>query len=254
MPADRGYDIFPRTFKARVLLALAFLGGLGMIALSLVPAVLLFMGLLERPPCSGSARESCLQAQVELAPIAQSSCEGVGRRVCLVPLGQTDPDLVQELVDYYREVYGLDIGVLTPTAIPAEMLDPERRQIASESLADSLATSFPDDYYDPDVVLIGLTPLDLYTKGRDWRFAFGHAEWGAESRAVVSTYRMHVGTFGLVDHERVVERTRKMMTKYLGLMYYGLPLSDEPTSPLFNRILSVYDLDRMEEPLSAADR
>jgi hypothetical protein len=63
---------------------------------------------------------------------------------------------------------------------------------------------------------------------------------------------MHLGAFGLVDDERVLTRTRKLVTKYIGFMHYGLPASEDPTSPMYGSILSVPDLDTMEEPLSVA--
>ena len=166
-----------------------------------------------------------------------------------MPLGQVDPDVVRNLVDYYWQEYGLRIGVLTPSAVPAEMVSDERRQIDGASLADYLGKLFPADYADPDVVLIGLTPLDLYAHDEDWRFELGYADWSGPSHGVVSTYRMHLGTFFLVDDERVLSRTRKMVTKYLGLMVYRLPLSDDPTSPMYGHIMSVSDLDEMREPL-----
>ena len=252
MGAGRGYDIFPRTFKARLLLAIAFVGGLFLMAGWVALMVLVsdaIPRLFELPPCSESEREGCVKAQTELVAIAQASCEGSERRVCFVPLGQVDPDLVRNLVKYYRDEYGLEIGLLTPSAIPAEMVNPDREQIDGESLADYLGTLFPADFNDPNVALIGLTPLDLYAKDRDWNFELGHANWSAQSRAVVSTYRMHLGTFRLVDDERVFSRTRKLVTKYIGLMFYGLPPSDDPTSPMYGRILRVSDLDKMEEPL-----
>jgi predicted Zn-dependent protease len=255
MPAgNKGYDIFPRTLKARLLLAIAFLAGLGMIAgwllFLIVPTI--YYEVYEDPPCSGSDQQGCLAAQLELVPIAQPSCEGTGRRVCFLPLGQVDPDLVRNLVAYYRDVYGLEIGVLTPSAIPAIMIDPDREQIDGESLAKWTAALFPADFNDPNVAFIGLTPLDLYADDRNWRFQLGYATWGRQSRAVVSTYRMHLGTFGLVDDERVLMRTRKLVTKYVGFMHYGLSASEDPTSPMYGNILSVPDLDTMEEPLSVA--
>jgi predicted Zn-dependent protease len=253
MPAGKGYDIFPRTLKARLLLAIAFLGGLGLVVGWLfLPLLFVISGIFEDPPCSGSDQQGCLEAQIELAPFARPSCEGSGRRVCFVPLGQVDPDLVRNLVSYYRDVYGLEIGVLTPSAIPAGTINPDREQIDGESLADFLGALFPADFYDPNVALIGLTPLDLYANDRDWRFQLGNAQWGTQSRAVVSTYRMHLGAFGLVDDERVFTRTRKLVTKYVGFMHYGLPASEDPTSPMYGSILSVSDLDTMEEPLSVA--
>ena len=252
MPAGKGYDIFPRTFKARLLLALAFLSGLSLITSWLFLPLLLAQlvpGLGEAPPCSGSDRQGCLEAQLDLSATAQPSCDGYERRVCFVPLGKVDPDLVHNLVAYYQDEYGLEIGVLTPSAIPTDMINPARDQIDGASLADSTVSLFPADFYDPNVALIALTPLDLYAEDRNWRFQLGHAAWDEQPRAVVSTYRMHLGTFRLVDDQRVFARTRKMVTKYLGLMFYDLPLSDDPTSPMYGNILSVSDLDKMGEPL-----
>lgn len=253
METRRRYDIFPRTFKARLLLALAFLGGVpifaAQVALSFLGPDVLFFWLSEDPPCTGSEREGCLEAQADLASVAQASCEGSERRVCFVPLGQIDPELVRDLVEYYSDEYGLDIGLLTPSAIPADMIDPDREQIDGRSLADYMRALFPADFDDTDVALIGLTPLDLYAEDKDWRFEFAHANWSAQSRGVVSTYRMHAGTFRFVDNARVLSRTRKLVTKYIGLMIYHLPLSDDPTSPMYGHILSVTDLDKMEEPL-----
>ena len=338
MKAGRQYDIFPQTFKARLLLTVAFLGGLTIVgsyfvlsALAIgifgdldlfgnvevtvenraeqqltiyvdgqseavVPAgqtvgfttlklqwrfggalfqavdndgFIVFQGDFDlddledidyhivieapagaiAPPCSGLERERCLELQTELEPIAQTTCERSERRVCFVPLGQVDPELVRNLVQYYHEEYGLEIGVLTPSAIPTGMTNTDRKQIDGESLATYLGTLFPADFDDPNVALIGLTPLDLYAEDRDWRFQLGNANWSEQSRAVVSTYRMHLAAFGLVDDERVFSRTQTLVTKYLGLMFYDLPLSDDPKSPMFGNILSVSDLDEMEAPL-----
>ena len=252
MTAERGYDIFPRTWKARLLLAVAFVGGLCIIAGYVAYYVFTLSacyGWFGSPPCSGSDLEGCLPAQSELAPAAEASCEGVGLRICFVPLGQVDPDLVRNLADHYRYDYGMRTGVLTPSAVPEEMVSHERHQIDGASLADYMGKLFPADFEDPNVVLIGLTPLDLYAHDRDWNFELGWADWSGPGHGVVSTYRMHLGRFFLVDDERVLSRTRKMVTKYVGLMYMRFPLSDDPTSPMYGNIMSVSDLDRMKDSL-----
>jgi len=41
-----------------------------------------------------------------------------------------------------------------------------------------------------------------------------------------------------------------MVTKNIGIMYFGLPASDNPRSVLFRNILGVDDLDRMTEEFS----
>ena len=65
---------------------------------------------------------------------------------------------------------------------------------------------------------------------------------------------MHLGESGFVNDEQVFSRTRAIVTKYIGLMVYDLPTSDDPKSPMFGNILSVTDLDVMEEPLSLPSR
>ncbi|MFB3093343.1 MAG: hypothetical protein ACE1ZN_02910, partial [Dehalococcoidia bacterium] len=70
------------------------------------------------------------------------------------------------------------------------------------------------------------------------------------ARAVVSTSRLNPKFFGISEGQGALySRTRKLITKNLGLLYYGLPPSDDPESPLYNSILSTADLDNMEEPL-----
>jgi len=214
-----------------------------------------FEGLFELPPCStDDEREVCRDAQAELIADSQPTCEGVGDRVCFVPLGQVDPDLVRGLVEYYREEYGLQIGILTPSEAPWQYISPDRDQAEGAAMAEYAKELFPDDYADPKVTLIALTPLDLYTAERDWRFLLGTANEEPAPHAIVSTYRMHLGSWGLVDDDLVEERTRKLVTKYIGQLQYGLPPEDDPSSPMFDNILSVDDLDHMEEPLRVANR
>ena len=343
MGAGRGYDIFPRTFKARLLLALAFLAGLAItgsyLAVSLVTCdffdfldevevtvenrtdrlltiyvagqseavvtpgdttafttqkiswkfggakvqavdsngVVVFeddldLGDLERmdyrivieppaedsgsvyPPCYGSELPACLGAQTELQAIARDSCEGSGRRVCLVPLGQVSPELIEHFVDHYAEQYGIPASVLAPVAIPRELVDPLREQVDGVTLIDYAGSLFPEEYVDSDVVLIALTPVDLYDRTSTWRFIFGTKGTYTDPKAVVSTFRMNPQTFGEPRNDELLfSRARKLVTKYIGLLYYGLPLSDDPRSPLYDSILSLGDLDRMEEPLPVPD-
>jgi len=44
-----------------------------------------------------------------------------------------------------------------------------------------------------------------------------------------------------------MRRVQKLVTKSIGLMYFGLPLSDDPGSVLYRNILGPRDLDRMSE-------
>jgi hypothetical protein len=55
-------------------------------------------------------------------------------------------------------------------------------------------------------------------------------------------------TAGPSASEEVLQgRLRKMVTKNIGIMYYGLPLSAAPRSVMYGNILGVEELDYMSE-------
>jgi predicted Zn-dependent protease len=202
------------------------------------------------PLCSRSRQRDCLEAQTELEPLASGSCAGLERRICFVPLGLVDPDTVLQLVEYYQAEYGLTIGLLTPSAIPEDAIDPGRNQVDGPSLIEYMERLFPDDAMDPEAVLIGLTPMDIYDRESHYRYLFGSRGSFEDPRGVVSTYRMQLAATAPAERDKVISWTRKLVTKYIGLFYYGLEVSDDQKSPMYNNILSVRDLDRMSEPLS----
>jgi predicted Zn-dependent protease len=167
-----------------------------------------------------------------------------GRRVFLAPLGRFPADTARALVDHYRQKYGLEITVLDPATIDPAARDGGRDQLVAENLIESMRSSYPAVARDSDAVLIGLTSEDLYIRDRpDWKWAFGLR---LEDRfGVVSTARMQ-GAFAFADEIEMV-RLRKMVTRDIGLMYYGLPVSDSPRSVLFRDIDGVGDLDSLSE-------
>jgi predicted Zn-dependent protease len=201
------------------------------------------------PPCYGPDFDRCQEAQAELAPIAQDSCAGEGRRVCLVPLGQVSPELVQHLIAHYQEEYGLPVTVMRPPAVPDEVVNSDRGQVSGEAIVDYFLGDFPEMSLDPNAVVIGLTPLDMYTEHQNWRFAFGVKGSFTNPRGVVSTFRTDPDTIGKRNDELLFTRARKMVTRYIGFLYYGLLPMPDPTSVLYESILSLDDLDRMGETL-----
>lgn len=205
-------------------------------------------------PCTGSKFEGCLGAQAGLEPIAKPSCDGLGRRICLAPLGQIDASLVEQLVEYYRAQYGLDVAVLTPLAVPAQAADPKRQQADAATLIINFGVVFPEAYADPEAVLIGVTPLDLYDSTSHFRYVFGLKGDTRDPKGIVSTFRMTPEFYGSpADPDLLFSRSRKLLTKYIGLLYYDLPPSDDPASPMYNKILGPADLDAMGEPLSVPE-
>jgi hypothetical protein len=166
-----------------------------------------------------------------------------GRTVYLAPLGGLSAAELQDLADFYAVRYDLDVSILPPAPVPAGLKDPGRHQVAAEDLIGLLPSIYPEAA-DPNSVVIGVLPADIYVRGiPEWRWAFGNRAQG--HLAVVSTARMHAtGVFGA---GLAASRLRKMVTRDIGVLYFGLPLSNDPHSVLYSEILSVADLDRLGE-------
>ena len=201
-----------------------------------------------RAPCAGEELESCLENQDELVDIASHSCEGEGRRVCLLPLGQVDPVLMQSLVDYYRDRYGLPISIIQPTFIPLDYVEPKRGQVRAWELMDYARIRGAASFFGSDIVLIGITPVDIFNEYAHYKWLFGVKTAPEQPLAVISTFRMQPELYGhLPDDDLFQTRVRKMVSRYIGVLYYELPESPDPQSPIFNSIGGLSDLDFMSE-------
>ena len=167
-------------------------------------------------------------------------------KVYFVPLGDfISPSLVK-LVLYYKQKYGLSIEPLAAIKLETPAADFERRQLIAEELIALMKRHYSQLANDPNVILIGITPGDMYIRQYTWQFAFG---WRQEGRfAVVSSARMDPVRFGQSpDDELLHMRLRKMITRNLGIMYYGMNQSRNPTSVLYYSIFGLDDLDRLGE-------
>lgn len=210
---------------------------------------------LPEPRCTGDELESCLAAQSELNAIAVDSCDGADRRVCLMPFGQVSARLVERLFEHYRVEYGLTVSVLVPQPVPPNIPRSVGDQHDAHVLLEYMAEQFPDAYHDPNAVLIGLTPVDIYDSTSHYRYVFGLKGTPEDPRGIISTSRMGPEVYGEGPDEGVkLERTRKMVTRYIGLLYFGLPTTRDRNSLLYDNILGPADLDEMDEPLPLEER
>jgi predicted Zn-dependent protease len=65
---------------------------------------------------------------------------------------------------------------------------------------------------------------------------------------IVSAARMDPRVFGLPrDEDLFFTRVAKMVTKHIGVMYFSLPFSEDPTNVMYNEIHSLDALDRVGE-------
>jgi len=173
---------------------------------------------------------------------------GSVRQLRLVPFDDFSPALLTRLQRYFQDTYGLQVTVAPSIAVPVTALDNARQQVIAERLLDAVASASPAA--GSRDVSIALTEYDMMIADKpEWRFGFSlRNEAGAI--AVISTARMDPANYGLPrDDELLFRRVLKMVSKSVGILYYGLPVSADPTSVMYNNILSVDDLDQMGERL-----
>ena len=179
------------------------------------------------------------------APLDVSRLKGSGT-LYLVPLSESLTGTLYELASLYRRKYGLRVEVKRPLRVPAAAYDAGRRQLVAEEVVSALGREYGVADAGQELVIIGVTADDMYIGGKDWSYAFSYRRDGV---AVVSSARMDHGLFGLkpASRERQQSRLRKMITKNVGVLYFRLPLSDDPRSVLYGNVGGPQELDRMGE-------
>jgi predicted Zn-dependent protease len=173
-----------------------------------------------------------------MSPIPDPS-PPAARNVYFAPIGEFPPADVEALVKHYHDKFALDIEVLPTIDVPDKALNPDRNQLIAERLIDAVGDT-REVAADPTAIAIGLTSTDMYIAKLTWAYAYGLRSNG--HLAVVSTGRMDD-----FFHARVMRRLEKMITKELGILYFGLPESDDPGSVLYRNIDGQRELDTMSE-------
>ena len=177
--------------------------------------------------------------------VEKNTLKGSGT-VYLVPLGDFPPATIENLAEYYRKRYGIDIMTLPKLELPKAVKSDERKQLIAEELITLIKNVKPELVHDPKAFVIGLTNEDMFIQQRDWQYAYS---WRHDAKyAVISSNRMNEGSlFRAASDELTQIRLRKMVTKNIGLLYFHLPQSDNPRSVLYGRVDSLKDLDKMGE-------
>jgi predicted Zn-dependent protease len=167
-----------------------------------------------------------------------------GSKIYFVPIGSFPSEEIEPLVRYYHEKYKLEITIAKRIPVDPATSDDSRHQLIAEKLAASLR-NLSEYANDPNAVLIGFTSEDIYPMSQNWQFAFG---WrlGSAGAAVVSTARMSLHYDGEPSGIDLPERRlRKVVTKDIGILYYGLSQSQNPRSVLYSQILGIEELDQV---------
>ncbi len=194
--------------------------------------------ITDLPICTGGAFGG------EYVPIDASQLHADGR-VVLVPFGDFPVADAGRIAARFKAKYALDISVGPPLPLPDDAFVVEREQVDSDVLLSALERAYPGTT--TRTVTIGLTRADMFIKQLNWNYAFSNRR--APRFAVVSPARMDRGCMGIrtANADTQMARLRKMVGKNIGVLFYGLPLSNNPRSMMYVAIGGPQELDTMRE-------
>ena len=177
-----------------------------------------------------------------------SACAARPARVLyLVPI-HAAPELIESLAAYYRDRLGVNVQLPGAVQVDSLAFDTSRRQLVAEEAIKlmrdryaALAASGP---------VIGVTSWDMYIRDRPWQFGFS---WRQPPYAAVSYARMDPARLGEgPSGDRLAGRLRKMVSRNVGVLLFGLGTNADRTSLMYQDIMGIDDLDRTDEDLARA--
>jgi predicted Zn-dependent protease len=194
----------------------------------------LLLSLLIFPGCLGKPRQVSKSNNVA----------NLSGKIYFVPLAEFPLTMAQELAAHFRNKFAVAIEVLPSEPLDEAAVDSKRKQLIAEALVSSIKRRNPSQVNEPNSIIIGLTTDDMYIEKYNWNFCFG---WRQEGKyAVISNARMHFASRS-VSPQQIRSRLRKMVTRYIGLLYFRLPQNKEPRSVLYQNVDGLRELDFMGE-------
>ena len=170
-------------------------------------------------------------------PVAQlNSLKGTGC-IYLVQMGtHTAPYSLDDFAQWLRSKYALDVRVLAPSGPDAGAFDASRRQYVAELLYAGMKREHPDLAADSNAYLIGFTDASMYSVFYRWSSTFSQRDH--QRAAVISANGMEDslferrGTDAATANQHFEARMRRVLLKDVAVLYWHLPLNNDPSSVL----------------------
>ena len=185
-------------------------------------------------------REAELAALFHAGPVAnREELKGTGR-IYLVPLeAHTAAYSVEDFAEWLRAKYDLDVQVLPPLAVDRAAWDGGRRQWVAELLYAQMKRQHADLAADPNAYLIGFTDESMYSVNNGWKFSLTQRDM--QRAAVISAHEMQDGWLYRIRNaglarEHLETRLRRILLKDVAILYWHLPLNNDPTSLLHDTL------------------
>jgi YD repeat-containing protein len=159
------------------------------------------------------------------APLARiEELHGTGR-IYLVQLGpHTLPYQLDNLAQWLRATYALDVQVLPAIALDHAAWDTTRNQYIGELLNDQIKRDLPILAADPNAYLIGFTDADMYSISEKWDASFTQRDH--HRVAIISAHDLDYSS------QLLQSSLHRILLRDVALLYWQLPINNDPNSVL----------------------
>lgn len=142
-----------------------------------------------------------------------------------------------ELALWLHTRYKLDARVLPPEALPQSAWNRRRRQYVAEELYEQMKRAHAALAKDPNAFLIGLTDADMYSVSNGWSSSFTQRDgWRT---AIISSAELqdpqhwwNRSSDRAMARVHLQARMRRVLLKDVAILYWGLPVNNDPSSLL----------------------
>jgi predicted Zn-dependent protease len=145
------------------------------------------------------------------------------------------PYALDDFAAWLKSKYALELQILPPTTLSQSAWDDSRKQYVAELLLAQIKREHPDLAASPDAVVIGFTDADMYSVQNFWQF--NNTQRNRQDRTGVISSAHLQGTIEERRTEksagpRLQQRLRRMLLKDVAVLYWKLPLNNDPSSLL----------------------
>jgi hypothetical protein len=196
-----------------------------------------------------SAADSIATAGIPSSvPALPGKCAARSIRLRLVALSPLDLVKIDAIAERYKSLGVAEVVVEKPLPFDLGVYDPARHQVAGEDIQRTARRVYAPR--EGELVIV-LTDRDMFLRDAPWRYAFATGDRGV---SVISIARMRTSFVWNADAPTATEctallhaRVYKMITRAILRNTCEADPSDDPTSARRISVLSLDDLDAIDE-------
>jgi len=208
----------------------------------LLIALLVLGAIVTQIPVEGGDKYPSMQDAKAVGEPRPILTEHAG--VWLVPIGEpTRVDLHRLAADLSLR-YRIPVGTVPDVALPVWTVDERGKRLSAEGLIRLLQQTYVAS---GSAVFVGITDYDMYDSSEDLAHEFSLR--APPAQGVVSTSPLGASLYSRLRGHTRYERTRKLVARNIGFLYYHREVVDDPHSLLRSQMHGVGDIDRLHEQL-----